>query len=111
MNYGKAFRIIRASFGLGQADLSKLLKIGQSQISLIEAGKRQPSHGVINDLSDALRIPQPLIILLASEPKDIDMHGKEVEALAHSLLKLLVSASESAIQRPLQFDVPEKEGD
>lgn len=102
MNYGKAFRIIRATFGLNQADFSKLLKIGQSHVSLIESGKRQPSRDLIDSLADALRIPRPLITLLASEPKDLELEGKEqVEALARSLLRLLVSASDEPVQRAL----------
>lgn len=102
MNYGKAFRIIRATFGLNQAEFSGLLKIGQSHVSLIEAGKRQPSLEVIDSLADALRIPRPLITLLASEPKDLDLQEREhVEALAKSLLRLLVSASDEPVQRAL----------
>jgi transcriptional regulator with XRE-family HTH domain len=104
MNYGKAFRIIRATFGLNQADFSKLLGIGQSHVSLIEAGRRQPSRELIEGLADALRIPQPLIALLASEPKDLELQGKEqIEVLARSLLRLLVSASDEAVQRALPF--------
>lgn len=102
MNYGKAFRILRATFGLNQPQFSKLLGIGQSHVSLIEAGRRQPSRDVIDALADALRVPQPLIILLASEPKDFELHDREqIETLARSLLRLLVSASEAAVQRAL----------
>lgn len=102
MNYGKAFRIIRATFGLNQKEFSKLLKIGQSHVSLIEAGKRQPSLELVDSLADSLRIPRPLITLLASEPKDLELQEtKQVEALAQSLLRLLVSASEEPVQRAL----------
>lgn len=105
MNYSKAFRIIRAAFGLSQAELSDLLNVGPSQISLIEAGRRQPSHKVIRELGEALRIPISLITVLASEPKDLeDQGGAPLEALALSLLKLLVSASEEKISVPASID-------
>jgi transcriptional regulator with XRE-family HTH domain len=104
MNYGRAFRIIRAAFGLQQVQLSRLLRIGPSQLSLIEAGRRQPSLGVIEDLSNSLRIPKSLITLLASEQADIAMHDTAViNALAHSLLTLLVTASNEQIQPQIPF--------
>lgn len=110
MNYGKAFRIIRAAFGLQQAQLSTLLRIGPSQLSLIESGKRRPSLGVIDDLSDALRIPKSLITLLASEPAELDMHDNAaVHALARSLLTLLVSASSEQVQPTIPFSNAEGE--
>lgn len=102
MNYGKAFRIVRATFGLNQAEFSRLLGIGQSHVSLIEAGRRQPSRELIDGLADSLRIPRSLITLLASEPKDLELQEKEhVEALARSLLRLLVSASDEPVQQAL----------
>jgi len=109
MNYGKAFRVIRAAFGLSQADLARLLRLGQSHISLIEAGKRQPSLEALNNLSNALRIPQALILLLASDPMDLQGQNRsDIEALAISLLKLLVSASDEAVQQPLPLEDTEE---
>jgi len=104
MNYSKAFRIVRAAFGLSQAEFASLINIGPSQISLIESGKRQPSHKTIRDLSDALHIPASLITLLASDSKNLGTHGdKPLEALAISLLKLLVSASDEDLQTKVSF--------
>lgn len=104
MNYGKAFRIIRATYNLGQGDLAKLLRIGQSHVSLIESGKRQPGREVIAALADSLRVPEALIHLLASEPKSLmDQDPALVEALARSLLRLLVSASDEAIQQAIPY--------
>lgn len=104
MDYSKAFRIVRAAFGLSQAEFSRLINIGPSQVSLIEAGKRQPSHKTIKDLSDALHIPASLITLLASDSKNLSTHGDQpLEALAISLLKLLVSASDEGLQTKISF--------
>lgn len=106
MDYAKAFRIIRAAFGLSQAELAQVVRIGPSQISLIEAGKRQPSHRVIRDMAETLRIPPSLVTLLASEPRDLETsESQPVEALAVSLLKLLVNASSEDLQAKLPFRV------
>jgi len=99
MDYSKAFRIVRAAFGLSQAEFARLAKIGPSQMSLIESGKRQPSHKVIKELAEALQLPVPLLSLLAADPKDLETpEGQSLEPLAMSLLKLLVRASSERVQ-------------
>jgi transcriptional regulator with XRE-family HTH domain len=111
MNYGKAFRIIRAAFAMQQAELSRRLDIGASHISLIEAGRRQPSQAVVEKLATALSIPKSLITLLASEPEDLkEMEEiQNIEVLAQSLLKLLVNASDETNQPQLPFAAKTKE--
>jgi len=109
MDYAKAFRMARAAFGLSQAELATLLKIGPSQVSLIEAGKRQPSHKVIDNLAASLKIPPHLITLLALEPHEIDLEDDSaVAGLAQSLLKLIVNASGEKSQLSLPFSDPKK---
>jgi transcriptional regulator with XRE-family HTH domain len=93
-NYAKAFRVIRAAFGLRQSELSDRIGISASQLSLIEAGKRQPSLRVIAGLATAVGVPSALITLLASSPEDVESHSDDdVSDLARALLRLLVSAS------------------
>jgi transcriptional regulator with XRE-family HTH domain len=113
MNYGKAFRIIRATFSLQQADISRRLGIGSSHISLIEAGKRQPSKVVIDKLSASLSIPRSLIDLLASEPEDLKQmeESHDMAMLAESLLKLLVGAPDESSQQELPFTLKERSSD
>lgn len=109
MNYGKAFRIIRAAFNLEQGELARVLGIGQSHVSLIESSRRQPSREVLSKLSDSLRIPEPLIALLASEPDSLGS-SPDIEGLSQALLRLLVSASDLPTQRPLVYpDKPKEE--
>jgi transcriptional regulator with XRE-family HTH domain len=92
----KAFRVIRAAYGLQQAELAPRIGISASQLSLIEKGKRQPSLRVITNISDALGVPPPLIMLLASDPDEIA--DSDITELASVLLRLLVSASEEKQQ-------------
>jgi transcriptional regulator with XRE-family HTH domain len=93
--YAKAFRIVRAAFGLKQSELAARMTITASQLSLIEAGKRQPSLRVVDSLAKAVGMPAALITLLASSEHDITGQAdKEISELARALLRLLVSARE-----------------
>lgn len=102
-DYAKAFRIIRAAFGLRQSDLAERMPITASQLSLIEAGKRQPSLRVVDALAKAVGVPSALVSLLASSPGDIETKDdKDISDLARALLRLLVSAKEER-QQSLTF--------
>src|SRR5687768_14713292 len=102
-NYAKAFRIIRAAFGLKQSELAAKMPITASQLSLIEAGKRQPSLRVVNGLAEAVGVPAALVSLLASAPSDVESKSNEdVSDLARALLRLLVTAKEEP-QQALKF--------
>ena len=103
-DYAKAFRIVRAAFGLRQADLAGRMPITASQLSLIEAGKRQPSLRVVDALAKAVGVPAALVTLLASPASEVESQpDSDISDLARALLRVLVSAKEEP-QRPLQFD-------
>lgn len=102
-DYAKAFRIIRAAFGLRQSELAERMPITASQLSLIEAGKRQPSLRVVNGLANAVGVPAALISLLASTADDVESKSDEdISDLARALLRLLVSVREEP-QRSFKF--------
>ncbi len=93
MNYGRAIRTCRVAFGLQQRELAELAEIDPSHLSLVEAGKRNPSLATVEALVRALGVPVHLLTLLASEPSDLKRRpGREVEMLSRALLDLLVSA-------------------
>ncbi|MCH9694146.1 MAG: helix-turn-helix domain-containing protein [Gammaproteobacteria bacterium] len=100
-NFAKAFRVVRAAYGMQQSELAERIGISASQLSLIEKGKRQPSLKVIGNLSGATGVPTPLITLLASDPSDVV--DQDFSGLANTLLRLLVNASEDR-QRPLRLE-------
>ena len=102
-DYAKAFRIVRAAFGLKQAELAERMPITASQLSLIEAGRRQPSLRVVDALASAVGIPTALIALLASAPSEVEEKADdEISDMARALLRLLVAAKEEP-QRSLSF--------
>jgi transcriptional regulator with XRE-family HTH domain len=87
------------AFGLRQSELAGRLPITASQLSLIEAGKRQPSLKVVDSLANAVGIPAALISLLASTPDDVESQSDDdIADLARALLRLLVSAKEDPQQ-------------
>ena len=99
-DFAKAFRVIRAAYGMQQAELALQIGISASQLSLIEKGKRQPSLKVVGGLATAVDAPISLITLLASNPADIA--DEDVSSLAAPLLRLLVNASDNS-QHPLRL--------
>lgn len=99
-DFAKAFRVIRAAYGIQQAELALRIGISASQLSLIEKGKRQPSLKMVSGLAAAVDAPISLITLLASDPSDIA--DEDISSLAAPLLRLLVNASGSQ-QRPLHL--------
>ena len=102
-DYAKAFRIVRAAFGLRQAELAERMPVTASQLSLIEAGKRKPSVRVVDALAQAVGVPAALITLLASSPTDVESQSAEdVGDLAKALLRALVAAKEEP-QQSLSF--------
>ena len=76
-NYGRAFRIIRAAFGLRQSELAERMPVTASQLSLIESGKRQPSLRVVNGLANAVGVPVALISILAASPGEVESKSSE----------------------------------
>ncbi len=109
MDYGRALRIVRTARGLSKSDLAKRLRIGASHLSLIEAGKRNPSIDVLEELSTALRVPPHLFTILASDPEDLERPGnaEHVSTLAHSLVRLLVAADDQP-ELPMEKPVRRK---
>ena len=103
-DYAKAFRIIRAAFGLKQSDLAAKMPVTASQLSLIESGKRQPSLKVVDALASAVGVPSALVSLLASNANDMDSRGdQDIGDLARALLRVLIAAKEDP-QRTLCFE-------
>jgi transcriptional regulator with XRE-family HTH domain len=103
-NYAKAFRIIRAAFGLTQSELAARMGMNASHLSLIESGKRHPSLRALEEFARAVGVPAALISVLASTERDIEFKDdKDISDLARALLRLLITAKEEP-QRSLGFE-------
>ena len=93
MYYAKAIRTIRAIKGISQKDLSNLLEVNPSYISLIENEKRIPSTEILEKISKRLSIPMYLLILLASDKSDLKgISSNDASKLADNLLHIMVNS-------------------
>ena len=96
-DYARAFRIIRAAFGLKQSELTARMSISVSQLSLIEGGKRNATPKVIEALAKATKVPVELVELLAASREDVGgKSNREIAEAAQVLLKLLVPNQRTA---------------
>lgn len=92
MQYARALKVIRATRGLTQSDLAERSGLNRSQIAQIESGRRVPALKALEALADALEVPMYLLMLIASDEKDIkDIDGVRAGALGVSLLELLTA--------------------
>ena len=99
MNYGKAIRVARALADIPQRELARRLNLDSSLISLLEAGKRQPSRETLEKLAASLNIPFHLFVLLASEKEDTNSASAEMlQQLATELGRLLLSEDDEGQQ-------------
>lgn len=62
MNFGVRLRELRKERGLTQAELAKLLSIGESTISFYESGKRQPDYETLIRLADFFNVSVDYLI-------------------------------------------------
>ena len=67
MDIGKAIKTIRLRHEMPQQVLAEKIGVTQGYLSLIEKGQREPGFDLIGKISDALTIPQQLILLLACD--------------------------------------------
>jgi len=56
MNFGKLLRQLRKEKGLTQAELARLISIGESTVSFYESGKRQPDYETLIRLANIFRV-------------------------------------------------------
>ena len=94
MNLGKAIRMCRMKRGFKQAELAKLANISVSHLCLLEKDKRDPSLSVVDSISNALKIPVSVIVLLASHHEDIkELKENQIEDLSRSIMGIIDSVS------------------
>src|SRR5438105_3245125 len=65
MSIGKQIKQLRKVAGLKQRELADMAEISPSMLSLVEAGRREPTISLLRDISDALGIPTSVLLLAA----------------------------------------------
>ena len=97
---GEYIRSLRAAAGLKQKELAKRVGISASMLSLIEAGRREPTIKLLKQMSHALGIPTAAMFAVALADDDRSEantpHAEKLRASAENLL--------SAVQRSLTLE-------
>lgn len=71
MNFGNRLRQLRKAKGLTQAELAKLLSIGESTISFYESGKRQPDYETLIRIADLFNVSVDYLLGRTDDTTDI----------------------------------------
>ncbi|KCZ62140.1 hypothetical protein L53_12910 [Hyphomonas sp. L-53-1-40] len=78
----------RENLGLSQSDLATKLGVTKSLVSLIESGKRQPTHEQIDGLSQILMMPTDLLCLETRRlPTDVEHYIENNTASAIAMVR------------------------
>jgi transcriptional regulator with XRE-family HTH domain len=93
MNLAKAVRTARAARGLSQKQLADLANLDPSYVSLLEAGKRNPSISIVESIAKAMGVPVAVLMLFGAEDADLRFINKEdAQKLGGALLAALAEA-------------------
>jgi transcriptional regulator with XRE-family HTH domain len=63
MKLGRALKVIRTASGIKQKDIAAELGVTPNYISLVEAGKREPSISFLKKFAGTLKVPTGLLLL------------------------------------------------
>lgn len=72
MNIGHALKVCRSAKKLSLGDLAGLTELSPSYLSMIEAGKREPTLSSIEKIAGAMGVPTPILLFLAAENRELD---------------------------------------
>ena len=96
MNIGEAIKFARHARSLSQRDLSLLSDIAVSTLSMIEAGKRQPSVSALTRLTKELNIPFVALAFLAQSEEELEKLDAElVKVMSQHFMGMLRSTQPS----------------
>ncbi|RSE62703.1 XRE family transcriptional regulator [Alcaligenes faecalis] len=79
MKIGKTLKLCRTAKDLSLETVSERAGISTSYLSRLENDKREPTLALINKVAEALEVPVPVIIFLASDEKDLKHMDKKME--------------------------------
>ena len=68
LNPGIIIKLLRTAEGISQTRLAGMLGVSRSYLSQVENGRKQPSLPLLRQVSQALSIPLPLLVLDESQP-------------------------------------------
>jgi transcriptional regulator with XRE-family HTH domain len=95
---GSTIKLCRGQRGFSQGELAERAGLSVSYLSLIEQGKRTPNLEILEDITDALRIPLNILVFLASDKSELaELDKSAAEKLSLVALKLMEEDDERAV--------------
>lgn len=91
MNIGNAIKELRKQKGFKQNNFAEMCGLSQSYLSLIEKGKKEPTLGLLKQISSALSMPLPILVFLSLEMDDVANSKKDAFKLLEPSIKGLIS--------------------
>lgn len=76
MSFGKRLKKLRLKKNLTQAELAKILKIGESTVSFYEANKREPDYEMLKRIADFFNVSVDYLL----GRTDYDKHSETIAA-------------------------------
>jgi len=90
MNIGEAIKFCRSRRNLTQAELAKRSAMSVSYLSMVEKNRRDPSLRMIEKVAGGLGIPASLLVLIASDPRELEPIDRAVaEKISYIAMNLL----------------------
>jgi len=91
---GKTIRRLRLERGISQQDLARTVDLTASFLSMVENDRRQPSLTVLRRLSDALGLPDEVLIWDAVElPADLTERDRRMCEMAKLIVRRVYEAN------------------
>jgi transcriptional regulator with XRE-family HTH domain len=93
MNIPRAIKTCRMARGISQQELAQRIEISPSYLSLLEAGKKDPSVPMLRDLAEGLEMSLDLLMLTAIDYSEVRRGHAELAELFGQMLVALASDS------------------
>lgn len=77
LNIGRTLKVLRVSAGLKQMDLAKKIDVSPNYLSLLEAGRKEPSLSLLKRISRALDVPLSFLVWDSSDRKGPLSHEQQ----------------------------------
>lgn len=87
MNLGSAIKLIRTARKARQGDLAVAIGVSQNYLSMVEAGKRDPSLAVLRKIAEELDVPAGLFFLW-SEGAGKKLRKSQLKQLRELLIRI-----------------------
>lgn len=79
MKTGEKIRYLRTKNNITSKELSKILDISESSISLYENGKRTPSIELIIKIADFFKVSTDFLLGVSDNPIKVSQHDSEID--------------------------------